>query len=182
MGIVVAPNQVLETNQVAGGDAGLVVLERHVEISTEVLRRLHGEVVDREFRSAIRGVIEPLEKMGHPAGLELGHDEFESRESLYDAAADQVDHRVDHGGVGERVPLNRAGRRAPMRRETAIPRRTGEDVHGQRHPEVLRGSPEPVVIRMVVGLVDRRVSWNGEASYSPRCRPFDFGEGDVDIG
>ena len=120
MGIVISPDQVSDADVVTGCDPLRIVFERDPEVTVEVLRRLHRDLVGQFPRRAVCGMVEALFEVCDPTGLELGTHKFKARVSSHDATRDEVHDRVGHSGVGQGVALKRAAGSAPMRRQSAV--------------------------------------------------------------
>ncbi len=111
-------------------------------------------------------MIEALLEVADPAGLVLGAHETQIRETLHDPAADEIDDRVGDGGVGQRVALQMAARRAPVLGHAALEAGSGEDVHGERHAEFLGSGPERIEVGVAVRLGGVNVGGNGETAHA----------------
>src|SRR5215831_20289003 len=88
--IVVAPQQGICANEVAGANADGIVLERDVEVTLPILARFQRD--PEGFSTAAADVIpvEPLEHDGRPARFELSDDELQARVALAHARLDEV--------------------------------------------------------------------------------------------
>ena len=129
----------------ASVDADLVVFEGHVELSTEVVRRLHVEVCVGLAPRAVSGVVKALQEVADPAGLPLGADELEAGMAVRDATADELHDRVGDRGECECIAGDAGERRAPVLGQAHIEGASAEDVHRDRETDLLGSGPERLI-------------------------------------
>src|SRR5262249_6402052 len=102
--VVVAPQQGICANEVAGANADGIVLECDVKVALPVLARLPRIP---EGPGATEPDVIPVESLEHdsrPAGLELGDDELQAWVALAHARLDEVGDGEHHTGKRQRTP------------------------------------------------------------------------------
>src|SRR5215470_14574247 len=102
--IVVAPQQGICANEVAGANADGIVLERDVKVALPVLARLPRVSEGPGATEADVIPVESLEHDGRPARLELGDDELQAGVTLAHARLDEVGDGEHHTGKRQWAP------------------------------------------------------------------------------
>src|SRR5262249_43770660 len=131
MRVVVAPDEVIHTNRMTGHDTQLVVFKGGVELTPEISARRHGEIRGSLFACPIGSVVEALEHMSQPTGLEFTANKLEPGVTLGDAGANELRYGGDDGAMDHRVANDSASGRPPMGWESHIRRTATEHMHSE---------------------------------------------------
>ena len=105
-------------------------------------------------------MVEALQDVTEPAGLKFSTDKFEIGMTGRHATADELPDRRHDTPVGHGVADDARARTTPVRWQAHIRRAPTEDVHGDGHPNLFRGTPEGLIIRVVIRLVERGSTGN----------------------
>src|SRR5215510_3589284 len=156
---VAAPKHVVDADRVAHLDAEVVLHELHEHVAAPVVAR-HQAVLRppalREHRTLAIREVHLLEPVRDPRGFVLDRADLELGIAVEHAREDHRPQRVAHPvvGGGAARPRELAEVHRELAAGDAAARRA--DVHEQRHSDVLRRPPEPVVDRMAIRPVGQR--------------------------
>ena len=182
MRVVGSPHQVVEADDLAGQYRRPVVFDGRVELpSPDLVGSFAGEITALEAILAQESLVDPVQPMGDPAGIELAHDELEVRMPLGNASAHQVHqrtlHRVRRGRVVEGLVPGQGTLLAVLRGNIGV----RANVHRKGKVGFLRRRPEGFVALVLVRNLGRRRARNATALEAFLDDPVDFIDGGLGV-
>src|SRR5712691_1441485 len=154
MGVIGRPHDVLHPDELPRGHPYRIVDERREHLAPEILGR--PELQRRRVQVAVLflRLIELLQEEGEPAHLVFCRDDLQVGESLEHAREDQHDQRALHF-MTEHCRADVAVERG-LDREPAFRAHPGDAVKTDGYPDLLRCSPERIIVGGAVRPVFRR--------------------------
>src|SRR2546425_4450934 len=156
MGIVGGPHDVLHSDELPAGYPYPISDERREDLAPEVFTRRELQRRRIEIPVLFLGLVQLLQKEGQPAHLVLCRDELQVGEPLQHAGEDQHDQRALHLMAEDgRTDVAVQGL---FDRQAAFRAHARDAVQADRNVDLLRRSPEGIVVGRAVGPVFRRGS------------------------
>ena len=147
MRVVGAPHEAAQTGEVPVGDPDRVLLERHLQLTAEVLTRRHRELGLRPVCVLHVRVVAHVHEPRQPSGPALDHDHLQLGELREHPARREMRRGLHDRSLHHRVVGDRTARTAVLHRIAA-----DTDVERERHAHLTRGLPH----RIPLGIVQRQ--------------------------
>src|SRR6516162_6708620 len=159
MWVIRAPEEIVDTDDVAVAYPHLIFLEARKHIAVEIVAGQHGflEPIALLLDPLGIGIVDAVQEVGNPGQLVLHGADLEFWIALEDAAEDHVGKRHPHPvvGVGQKGVAHTVAVLEPKILSRARP--VGRDVHAKGNIQILGRRPQWLVHRIVVPLTLRGI-------------------------